>query len=54
MSTSLSRAESEDFFGIQYSSIDGASCESNENRGRRQRTRIGLAVLIELTKGHEW
>lgn len=52
ISTSLSRLEFEDLYGIQYSSIDG-SHENNENRSRRHKTRIGLAVLIELTQGHE-
>ncbi|XP_046593318.1 uncharacterized protein LOC107219843 isoform X2 [Neodiprion lecontei] len=52
ISTSLSRSESEDLFGLQYCPLDG-SHDNYDSRTRRHRTRIGLAVLVELTQGHE-
>ncbi|XP_012267523.2 folliculin-interacting protein 2 isoform X1 [Athalia rosae] len=52
LSTSLNRSESEDLYGAQYFSTDG-SHDSSEHQTRRQKTRIGLAVLLELTEGHE-
>ncbi|XP_066582829.1 folliculin-interacting protein 2 isoform X2 [Prorops nasuta] len=46
-STSLSRSESDDAFGMQWTE------NPNEIRDKRHKTRLGLAMLVRLTRDHE-
>ncbi|XP_014220956.1 folliculin-interacting protein 2 isoform X2 [Trichogramma pretiosum] len=54
LGASLSRSESEDFFGAsQQSSFDNSNGACGGEQHRRHKTRLGLAMLIQLPGGHE-
>lgn len=48
VSTSLSRSDSDDIFGIQQYGESGS-----EGRDKHYRSRLGLMMLVRLTQGHE-
>ncbi|KZC05661.1 PREDICTED: folliculin-interacting protein 2 [Dufourea novaeangliae] len=50
VSTSLTRSDSDDVFGMQLSENGG---DNRDNHGRRHKTRLGLTMLVRLAKGHE-
>ncbi|XP_076233980.1 folliculin-interacting protein 2 [Calliopsis andreniformis] len=51
VSTSLARSDSDDAFGIQYSGESGS--DNKDGHSKRHKTRLGLTMLVRLTKGHE-
>ncbi|XP_003425934.1 folliculin-interacting protein 2 isoform X1 [Nasonia vitripennis] len=50
VSTSLSRSESDDAFGHNY---EGSTLDGSEMQSRRHKTRLGLAMLLQLPPGQE-
>ncbi|KAK9300327.1 hypothetical protein QLX08_006881 [Tetragonisca angustula] len=50
-STSLTRSESDDTFGVQYWPESGS--DNKEGHNKRHKTRLGLTMLVQLAEGHE-
>lgn len=50
-STSLTRSDSDDTFGIQYWTENGS--DNKNSHVKRHKTRLGLTMLVQLAEGHE-